>query len=76
MSRISNLKHSIHTATAAVLLLGLLSPANANQPDAVTAEQCDCRSCRCQGGCKEPVARTDLAPALACSGRPSATTPS
>jgi hypothetical protein len=36
MSRISILKRSIRTAAAAVLFVGLLSPANANQPDAVS----------------------------------------
>lgn len=33
MSRISILKHSIRTAAAAVVFVGLLSPANANQSD-------------------------------------------
>jgi hypothetical protein len=37
MSRISILKRSIRTAAAAIVLVGLLSPANANQPDAVSA---------------------------------------
>jgi hypothetical protein len=36
MSRISILKRSIRTAAAAVVFVSLLSPANANQPDAVS----------------------------------------
>jgi hypothetical protein len=36
MSRISILKRSIRTTVAAVVFVGLLSPANANQPDAVS----------------------------------------
>ncbi|MGY3617129.1 hypothetical protein [Bradyrhizobium sp. USDA 10063] len=37
MSRISILKRSIRTAAAAIVFVGLLSPAHANQPDAVGA---------------------------------------
>jgi hypothetical protein len=37
MSRISILKRSIRAAAAAIVFVGLLSPANANQPDGVSA---------------------------------------
>ena len=71
MSRISVLKRSISTAVAGLVLVGLLSPANAtcrhdavavspNLPISATADH---------------ASDSDHAPALACSGRPSATAP-
>src|SRR6266404_1767903 len=72
MFRISFQKRSISTAVAGLVFVGLLSPANANyQRDAVAVFP------------DLPISATadrvstvgDLAPALACSGRPSATAP-
>ena len=70
MSRISILKRSISTAAAAVRLC---RPAFAGKCESVRCQRLP-RSAD-QRDCKEPVARADLAPALACSGRPSATAP-
>src|SRR5271163_388749 len=72
MSRISVLKRSISMAVAGLVLVGLLSPANAIcQHDAVAVSPD--RPISATRSCLDSA---DHAPALACSGRPSATAPS
>ena len=71
MSRVSVLKRSISMAVAGLFLTGLLSPANATCRHDAVAVSPDLPI----SATADHASDSDHAPALACSGRPSATAP-